>query len=146
MTSQYIKKILIIIFRWTAIPAGILHRQIFNRKVPNYINYGAGAYIAAYEVSLAVDIWTRGNHDGKERANECIINQAETIEEPQTGAAYARGERILQEMSADIGAINASYTAYKTNIKGQEQQLPGLTQYSPDQLFFLAQANVSLLL
>lgn len=48
-------------------------------------------------------------------------------------------------MLADIGGINASYVAYKTNTKGQEQQLPGLSKYSADQLFFLAQANVSLL-
>ena len=94
-------------------------------------------------LSNGVEFWVQDNSEGKKRANECIINQAETIEEPQTGVAYARGEKILSEMLADIGGINASYTAYKTNTKGQEQQLPGLTEYSADQLFFLAQANVS---
>ena len=111
--------------------------------MPNYINYGAGAFIAARDISQGVNFWTKANDDGKARANECIINQVETVEEPQIGAAYARGSLILSEMLADIGAINASYTAYKAANKGQEQQLPGLTKYTPDQLFFLAQANVS---
>ena len=134
------------VFSLTAIPAGILQRQVFNRKIPNYINYGAGAFIAGHELSHGIDYWTMGNNEGKTRANECIVNQAETVEEPQTGAAYKQGSRILEEMLADIGGINASYTAYKTNIRGKEQQLPGLTKYSADQLFFLAQANVSVVL
>ena len=129
----------------TAIPAGILHRQIFNSKIPNYINYGAAASIAGAKLSEGVDYWIESNNEGKKRANQCIISQAQTIKEPQTRHAYYRGGLILSEMLADIGGINASYTAYKTYARGQEEQLPGLTKYSADQLFFLAQANVSVL-
>ena len=116
---------------------------MFNSKFPNYINYGAGASIAGHELSHGLDFLTEGNTEGKKRANECIINQAQTIKEPQIGRGYPQGLKILMEMLADIGGINASYTAYKLNTRGQEQQLPGLTKYSADQLFFLAQANVS---
>ena len=116
---------------------------MFNSKFPNYINYGAIGGIASHEVSHGVDYWTQGNTEAKDRASECILNQLETIEDSQTGEAYLRGGKILPDMLADIGGINASYTAYKTNTRGQEQQLPGLTKYSADQLFFLAQANVS---
>ena len=75
-----------------------------------------------------------------------MLSQADTIKEPQTGQAYSlKVAIILGDMVADVGGINASYTAYKTYARGQEEQLPGLTKYSADQLFFLAQANVSVL-
>ena len=128
----------------TVIPAGILQRQIFNRNYPNYINYGAGAFIAAHEINHGFDHWTKSNRGtGKEKVNQCIVNQLETIKEPQTGKAYSNGKSISPQMLPDIGAINATYTAYKKNTLGPEQQLPGLTKYTADQLFFLAQANVS---
>lgn len=133
-------------FSSTVIPAGILQAQIFKNKFPKYINYGAAGNIVGHEISHGVDSWTRANKDGRKRAHECIVNQSKTIREPQTGQAYKNESPFYtgSQIIADIGGINASYSAYKSAVRGQEQQLPGLTKYSTDQIFFLAQANVSL--
>ena len=118
---------------------------MFNSKIPNYINYGAVGNIIGHEISHGVDFWTGRNNSGKKQAGKCIYYQGETIQEPQTGKTCSGGPQfqVGSQIVADIGGMNASYTAYKTYIKEQEQQLPGLTKYSADQLFFLAQASVS---
>jgi predicted metalloendopeptidase len=45
-------------------------------------------------------------------------------------------------MQGDVGGVNASLTAYRKSVQGvEEEQLPGLENFSPTQLFFLSEAN-----
>jgi len=56
------------------------------------------------------------------------------------------GHKTLDENKADIAGLKEAYFAYQryVNIHGQEPRLPGMERYSPEQLFFLGYANVSM--
>lgn len=110
-------------------------------KVPHAMNYGAGGYVAGHELSHGVDEWIRGgNPDEMNDHASCLINQLEEVIEPQTGAHYKDASGLLQEALADVGGINASFVAYRDASKGKDESLPGVN-LTPDQLFFVAQAN-----
>lgn len=57
------------------------------------------------------------------------------------------GMTTLGENMADNGGLQQAYKAYRryTHTHGEEKRLPGLQQYSPDQLFFIAFARVSII-
>lgn len=56
------------------------------------------------------------------------------------------GIQTLDENIADVVGLKEAYFAYQRYVskRGQEPRLPGMEQYSPEQLFFLAYANVSI--
>lgn len=51
------------------------------------------------------------------------------------------------ENIADIGGLSHAYMAYKKYLSnhGEENRLPGLEELSPEQLFFVGFASVSIL-
>lgn len=55
------------------------------------------------------------------------------------------GKNTQGENIADNGGVRESFRAYKKSVEeqGVEAFLPGLTQYSPEQLFFVSFAQVS---
>ena len=126
----------------TAIPAGILHGSIFNRKVPNYMNYGGAGFIAAHEIGHGIYHWTKQNpNPARDSEFQCVVDQMETIPLPY-GGPYNNGLLYLNDMIADVTAINASLTAYRElQSKIEEQKMPGLTHFTNEQLFFITQAN-----
>lgn len=102
--------------------------------------------MVAHELSHALHVWTNYSRAGKdfETKGDCIVKQVENIEEKQTGAKYENGTQrtILPEMLADIGGVNASFTAFKTVSPNRyDQRLPGLTHLESEQLFFISLAN-----
>ena len=58
---------------------------------------------------------------------------------PQLNGVNCQGENI-----ADNGGLRQAYRAYSNFVamNGAEQRLPGLEKYSPNQLFFIAYANI----
>ena len=126
----------------TVIAAGVLHGSIFNRKVPNYMNYGGAGYVTGHEMSHGIYHWTiETNSSRRDSEFQCVVDQVETIPLPN-GSPSPNGTLVISEMIADITAVNVSLTAYrKIQSKVQEQKMPGLTHFTNEQLFFLTQAN-----
>ena len=127
----------------TVIAAGVLHGSIFSRKVPNYMNYGGAGYIAGHEISHAIYLWTQETtpSSGRDSELQCVVDQLETIPLPNDSPS-SNGRMFLNEMVADIASLNVSLTAYRElQRKVEEQKMPGLTHFSNEQLFFLAQAT-----
>ena len=58
--------------------------------------------------------------------------------------AHLNGELTQGENIADNGGIHESFRAYQRSIEslGAEPALPGLTQFSPEQMFFISNAQV----
>jgi predicted metalloendopeptidase len=57
------------------------------------------------------------------------------------------GQRTLRENIADNGGIREAYRAFtrlktRRGVEALSPRLPGLEQYSPDQLFFIGYASV----
>ena len=55
------------------------------------------------------------------------------------------GENTQGENIADNGGIHEAFKAYQNSVAnlGPEGSLPGLDQYTPEQLFFLSYAQVT---
>ena len=131
------------------VPAGILHRQVFNRNLPKYLNYGAAGFILGHEMSHAMYDWTRQTwfppkHDSSRGDLGCVAEQLESIKEPTTGWKYRPGDgwNHTQEALADVGSINFTLAAMENDKdNGFNIQLPGLTHLTPQQLFFLSEAS-----
>lgn len=58
------------------------------------------------------------------------------------------GLQTLNENIADIIGLKEAYFAYQryVDVHGKESRLPSLERYSPEQLFFLGYANVSMII
>lgn len=114
---------------------------VWNRLYPASLNYGAAGSIIGHEVSHGIQYWSKTTYN-KELPDylKCLVNQVESITEPQSGLKYKTAKNIANEMLADVAGINASLNALRQTNKN-EPKLPGLQQFSREQLFFLEQAN-----
>uniref|UniRef100_A0A0N5A694 alanine--glyoxylate transaminase n=1 Tax=Parastrongyloides trichosuri TaxID=131310 RepID=A0A0N5A694_PARTI len=146
-----------------SIPAGILQQPYFDPNWPASINYGAMGMITGHELTHGFDDqgvqWNeigflKGWMDDTSSAGfkemaECVINEynqfspdsLRNITPNHVNGANTQGENI-----ADNGGIHAGWRAYRNHIalNGPDPRLPDrlLSQYTHDQLYFLAFAQV----
>lgn len=138
-------------------PAGILGDGFYNHESPIYLNYGGIGSVIAHELTHAFDNngrefdsqgrlrdwWTNATAVEFERLSTCFVNQYSkyTMVDSEGQPQNLNGQLTLGENLADNG-IMRSYEAYKMEVENNEnandQKLPGLTQYSNDQLFYIA--------
>ncbi|KAG1651036.1 Neprilysin-1 [Nymphon striatum] len=145
------------------VPAGMIYHKILwllgeTGTMP--INYGSIGTIMGHELTHGFDDTGRkfdemGNlknwwenktlNEYKDKA-ECFIKEYSNIFDKQAGL-HINGELTLGENIADNGGIRRAFTAYKQhmNTSSVNYRLPGLEQYSSDQLFFLGYSNVSII-
>ncbi|OAT06842.1 neprilysin [Blastomyces gilchristii SLH14081] len=137
-------------------PAGIMQNTLFyNPSVPKYLTYGAFGAVGGHELTHAFDDKGRnfneyGNKTNwwdekteKEFANraECFIKQYSnfTVPGPDGKALHVKGEKTLGENIADAGGLKAAYRAWKKrDAVSPSPSLPGLGNYTNEQLFFLS--------
>jgi len=147
-------------------PAGILQSPFFafGEGYPRYLNYGAIGVVIGHELTHGFDDQGR-QYDGNGNAlpwwspdtveaftvqAQCFIDQYNnyTVDEivDIVGAdnAHVNGKNTQGENIADNGGVRESFRAYMKSIEvqGTEQRLPGLTQYTPEQMFFVSFAQV----
>ncbi|CAO3571599.1 unnamed protein product [Mortierella alpina] len=146
-------------------PAGILQPPFFHPEHPEYLNYGGAGFIVGHEIGHGFD--NRGRQfDGSGRFRdwwsnssltefttraECFVNQYSnfTIQGPNGTVHAMDGMKTLGENMADNGGLKKSYETWSARFKsdptGQtinNQRLPGLDHYTPEQLFFISFARL----
>ncbi|KAF6197918.1 hypothetical protein GE061_007661 [Apolygus lucorum] len=137
-------------------PAGILQGAFFSEDRPNYMNYGAIGFVIGHEITHGFDDQGRtfdkeGNlrdwwHEStKEKYIEkakCIIEQYGNYTDSQV-KMNLNGINTQGENIADNGGIKEAYRAYVKWVSkhGPEKRLPGLQNYSPNQMFWLSAAT-----
>ncbi|KAH0554291.1 neprilysin-4-like [Cotesia glomerata] len=139
-------------------PAGILHPPFYGNGLES-INYGAMGAIMGHELTHGFDDqgrrydengnlrqwWSDETLQHYHEKVECIIKQYSNYHLPELSNNFTvNGINTQSENIADNGGIREAYRAYK-RLKARNsspQALPGLADYSQDQLFFLGFAQI----
>lgn len=145
-------------------PAGILQPPFFKGGWPRYLNYGAMGMVIGHEITHGFDDQGR-QYDGTGSASpwwseetieafsvqaQCIIDQYSNYTVPELvdilgeEDAHLNGKNTQGENIADNGGIHESFRAYMRSVEslGKEPSLPGLTQFTSEQMFFISNAQV----
>ena len=135
--------------------AAILLPPIVSPEWPDYYNYGAlGSTIIGHELTHGFDDsgqqydkdgnlrvwWSNSSTQNFQERKKCFQEQYSKY---MFFGHKINGALTLGENIADNGGLMTSFQAYKTSVKGKKQQarLPGF-EYTPDQIFFIAQAQL----
>lgn len=139
-------------------PAGILHPPFYGNGLES-INYGAMGAIMGHELTHGFDDqgrrydengnlrqwWSDETLQHYHEKVECIIRQYSSYHLPELGNNFTvNGINTQGENIADNGGIREAYRAYE-RLKARstnQHPLPGLVDYSQEQLFFLGFAQV----
>lgn len=145
-------------------PAGILQPPFFKGGWPRYLNYGAMGMVIGHEITHGFDDQGR-QYDGTGSLSpwwsdetiqafsgkaQCFIDQYSNYSVPELFPilgeedSHLNGKNTQGENIADNGGIHESFRAYLASIEveGPEPALPGLQQFSPEQMFFISNAQV----
>lgn len=74
-----------------------------------------------------------------ERHKQCLVQQySSTCYKKLRGCIV--GAKAIHDNVADVGGLKAAYAAYQFTkaLTGEEKPIPGLTEYTSDQLFFIS--------
>ena len=133
---------------------GILAPPFIKADWPDYFNYGAMGVVVGHELTHGFDDqgqqydkdgnlrtwWDKKSTENFKTRQQCFREQYSAYE---LFGHHVNGNLTLGENLADNGGLKTSYQAYKTvaGEQGVQSHLPGL-KYTPDQLFFVAFAQV----
>jgi len=141
-------------------PASILQSPYFDVNQPDYLNYGGVGSVMGHELTHAFDDngknydaigqkvnwWTDNDNDEFTEFSQCFIDQYNEYTFEFEGKKYnVNGKHTLGENLADSGGLDRAYEAWKNSLENQPERaqernmlLPGLSDYSMEQLFFIA--------
>ncbi|MCJ1310674.1 hypothetical protein MMC25_004340 [Agyrium rufum] len=148
-------------------PAGIMQPPIFyTPSVPSYLNYGAFGHVIGHEITHAFDSngrhydqngtyrdwWDPSTISAFEDRASCFVEQYSNFTIPglkdDDPCIHVNGKLTLGENLADGGGILAAFGAWKEYERKQvargspSQLLPGLLEYTKEQLFFLSMGGI----
>ncbi|KAG9019715.1 hypothetical protein FRB90_010985 [Tulasnella sp. 427] len=143
-------------------PAGILRPPFFSQDWPTYLSYASFGGVAAHELTHAFDSagrmynqrgkleewWTNSTSQHFDERKNCIAEQYSkyTVDDGKGGVVHVNGNLTSGENIGDAGLIYA-YHAWKAQeseglLEGSEYTLPGLQDYTREQLFFIAYGRI----
>ncbi|CAI5442805.1 unnamed protein product [Caenorhabditis angaria] len=137
-------------------PAGILQPPFFSGKFPKAVNYGAMGAVIGHEITHGFDDqgsqydkdgnlhnwWSDSSLQAFDKRRRCIVEQYGNYTVPKT-SFKVNGKLTQGENIADNGGVKEAFEAYKKYVaeNGEEPRLPGLQQYSNEQIFFVSYAH-----
>lgn len=136
-------------------PAGIMQAPVFyDPSIPKYLSYGAFGAVAGHELSHAFDSsgrnydqngnytdwWDNSTIDAFKEKADCFVKQYHNYSIPtKDGPLHLNGKLTLGENIADAGGLTAAFQSWKRRDKEDaDLVLPGLQDFTKDQVFFLA--------
>lgn len=139
-------------------PAGILQSPYYDINYPASINFGGIGLVIGHEITHGYDAsgrafdakgllhnwWSNFSLENYNEKASCVINHYGEFKVPNINMNI-NGNKTLSENIADIGGIKQSHMAYKlwlSEHSNQDKQLPGLSKYSDEQLFFINTAQL----
>ncbi|CCD64734.1 Neprilysin-11 [Caenorhabditis elegans] len=141
-------------------PAGILQPPFFSGTFPKAVNYGAIGAVIGHEITHGFDDqgsqydkdgnlhnwWSESSLNSFDTRRRCIVEQYGNYTVPKTNFRV-NGKLTQGENIADNGGVKEAFQAYQKYVteNGEEPRLPGLQQYTNEQIFFVSYAHVSCL-
>ena len=147
-------------------PAGILQAPFFEKGYPKYLDFGSIGVVMGHEITHgfddegrqfdkdgnAIPWWTEETIAAFDERAQCFVSMYGNYTVPELipilgDDAHLNGVNTLGENIADNGGLRESYRAYQNFIINEnggkvEPKLPGLQEYSNEQLFFISFAQV----
>ncbi|XP_019873240.1 neprilysin-4 [Aethina tumida] len=140
------------------VPRGILQPPFFGNGLKT-IDYGSIGAIMGHEIIHGFDDqgrkydkqgnlnqwWTNSTLQEYNKKVKCLIDQYNQYYLPELGAKLrVDGFKTQGENIADNGGIRIAFKAYKRErfYSSSNNRLPGLLEFTPEQLFFLGYAQV----
>ncbi|PIC48133.1 hypothetical protein B9Z55_007229 [Caenorhabditis nigoni] len=137
-------------------PAGILQPPFFSGTFPKAVNYGAIGAVIGHEITHGFDDqgsqydkdgnlhnwWSESSLQAFDKRRRCIVEQYGNYTVPKT-SFRVNGKLTQGENIADNGGVKEAFQAYQNYVQenGEEPRLPGLQQYSNEQIFFVSYAH-----
>ncbi|CAI5443250.1 unnamed protein product [Caenorhabditis angaria] len=147
-------------------PAGIIQFPFFVPNSPSFINYGSLGFGIGHEISHGYDNrgakfdgfgreimwWGNETYDKFNEGKTCFQEQyrnavMKIMSNFNSEFKYEAGVTI-QEDIADNGGVRIAFEAYKKHLRNERRKtsgirnvLPGLTQFTDEQMFFIALGN-----
>ncbi|XP_076365191.1 neprilysin-1-like isoform X2 [Tachypleus tridentatus] len=143
-------------------PAGILQNPFFFNDRPIAMNFGGIGMVIGHEITHGFDDqgslydgegnvklwWSEETRKEFDKKAQCFVDQYSNFKDDTTQLKL-NGRNTLGENIADNGGLREAYKGYQTYTfkygdKARNYRLPGdeFKDITPDQLFFLAFANV----
>ncbi|CAF1238637.1 unnamed protein product [Adineta steineri] len=140
-------------------PAGILQKPFFDKDAPKYLNYGGIGAVIGHEITHGFDDrgrkfdkdgnkipwWTDETIEKFIERKTCIVDQYSNFTVPNLNI-HANGDQTQGEDIADNGGLREAFYAYQKFVQANpnaDKRLPGLSKYSPAQMFFINYAHIS---
>lgn len=137
-------------------PAGILQKPFYDHRFPKALNYAGIGVVVGHEITHGFDNSGRlFNKDGNladwwsNKSIEAFKNKAKCLEDQYSNYTFhslnLNGEQTLAENIADNAGIKQAFQAYQNwkRRRGRpEPYLPGMKDFTNEQIFFLGFAQI----
>ncbi|XP_001944441.2 neprilysin-2 [Acyrthosiphon pisum] len=136
--------------------AAFLQGVPISNDLPRYITYSTVGSIIGHEITHGFDNkgrmfdkhgnfanwWVEETNKRFLEKEKCFIKQYGNYTINEDGLKF-NSNLTLPDDIADMGGLNLAYKAYREWVKvhGVETRLPGLQEYTPQQIFWLSHAN-----